>query len=395
MSAVKLLPGVYWVGVVDWNVRAFHGHTYITRRGSTYNSYLIVDEKIALVDTVYAPFSDQLLRNISEVVPPEKIDYIISNHGETDHSGSLPALKKACPNAKHFGSAKVKETLEKMYYLGLDLQVVKSGDKLSLGKKTLSFIEAPMLHWPDSMFTYLIEDGVLMPNDAFGQHFASSARFDDEVDGSPLFEEAEAYYANILWPFSPMVLKKIDEIVKMKLPLKMIAPSHGIIWRKDPMKIVNSYVEWAKQTTRRKAVIAYETMWKSTEKMAYSIVDGLVSEGVEVKMYDVAETDNTEIIREMLYARGYLFGSSTHDNNMLPNLAMFLEFLKGLKPSGRKAAAFGSFGWAGGAVKEMENFITSPGIEIVQPGISLKFAPSPEELKQCFEFGKEFAKKLF
>ena len=394
MSAVKLLPGVYWVGVVDWNVRAFHGHTYITRRGSTYNSYLIVDEKIALVDTVYAPFSDQLLRNISEIVPPEKIDYIISNHGETDHSGSLPALKKACPNAKHFGTAKVKETLEKMYYLGLDLQVVKSGDKLSLGKKTLSFIEAPMLHWPDSMFTYLIEDGVLMPNDAFGQHFASSARFDDEVDSSPLFEEAEAYFANILWPFSPLILRKIEEITKMNLPVKMIAPSHGIIWRKDPMKIVNAYVEWARQSTRKKAVIAYETMWKSTEKMAYSIVDGLVSEGVEVKMYDVAETDNTEIIREMLYAKGYLFGSSTHDNNMLPNLAMFLEFLKGLKPSGRKAAAFGSFGWAGGAVKEMESFIASPGIEIVQPGISLKFAPSPEELKRCFEFGKEFAKKL-
>ncbi len=394
MSAVKLLPGVYWVGVVDWNVRAFHGHTYITKRGSTYNSYLIVDEKIALIDTVYGPFSDQLLANIAEIVPPEKIDYIISNHGETDHSGSLPALKKACPNAKHFGTAKVKETLEKMYYLGLDLHVVKSGDTLSLGKKTLSFIEAPMLHWPDSMFTYLAEDALLFPNDAFGQHLASSARFSDEVDAGALIEEAEAYFANILWPFSSMVLRKIDELVKMKLPVKMIAPSHGVIWRKDPMQIVNSYVEWAKNTTRKKVVIAYETMWGSTEKMAYRIVDGLVSEGVEVKLYDVAHTDNTEMIREMLYARGYIFGSSTHDNNMLPNLAMFLEFLKGLKPTGRKAAAFGSFGWAGGAVKEMESFIASPGIEIVQPGLSVKFVPNADELKKCFEFGVEFAKKL-
>jgi len=394
MSAVKLLPGVYWVGVVDWNVRAFHGHTYITKRGSTYNSYLIVDEKIALIDTVYGPFSDQLLANIAEIVPPEKIDYIISNHGETDHSGSLPALKKACPNAKHFGTAKVKGTLEKMYYLGLDLHVVKSGDTLSLGKKTLSFIEAPMLHWPDSMFTYLAEDALLFPNDAFGQHLASSARFSDEVDAGALIEEAEAYFANILWPFSSMVLRKIDELVKMKLPVKMIAPSHGVIWRKDPMQIVNSYVEWAKNTTRKKVVIAYETMWGSTEKMAYRIVDGLVSEGVEVKLYDVAHTDNTEMIREMLYARGYIFGSSTHDNNMLPNLAMFLEFLKGLKPTGRKAAAFGSFGWAGGAVKEMESFIASPGIEIVQPGLSVKFVPNADELKKCFEFGVEFAKKL-
>ena len=380
--------------MVDWNVRAFHGHTYITKRGSTYNSYLIVDEKIALIDTVYGPFSDQLLANIAEIVPPEKIDYIISNHGETDHSGSLPALKKACPNAKHFGTAKVKETLEKMYYLGLDLHVVKSGDTLSLGKKTLSFIEAPMLHWPDSMFTYLAEDALLFPNDAFGQHLASSARFSDEVDAGALIEEAEAYFANILWPFSSMVLRKIDELVKMKLPVKMIAPSHGVIWRKDPMQIVNSYVEWAKNTTRKKVVIAYETMWGSTEKMAYRIVDGLVSEGVEVKLYDVAHTDNTEMIREMLYARGYIFGSSTHDNNMLPNLAMFLEFLKGLKPTGRKAAAFGSFGWAGGAVKEMESFIASPGIEIVQPGLSVKFVPNADELKKCFEFGVEFAKKL-
>jgi len=394
MSAIKLLPGIYWVGAVDWNVRAFHGHTYNTKRGTTYNSYLIVDEKIALVDTVYGPFSDQLLKNIAEIVPLEKIDYVISNHGETDHSGSLAAIKKACPKAKHYGTAKAKESLQKMYYLDLDFTVVKSGDKLSLGKKTLTFLEAPMLHWPDSMFTYVIEDALLLSNDAFGQHYASSERFDDEIEMEALMEEAEAYYANILWPFSPLVLKKIEEVVAMKLPIKMIAPSHGIIWRKDPMKIVNAYVEWAKNTTRKKVVIAYETMWKATEKMAYKIADGLISEGVDVKLYDVSVVEHTGIIREMLYAKGFIIGSSTHGNGMLPHAAMFLDFLKCMKPKGRIGAAFGSYGWAGGAVKSIEKILTETGVELIQSGLGLQFTPNTEEEKKCYEFGKEFAKRL-
>jgi flavorubredoxin len=375
-------------------VRAFHGHTYSTKRGTTYNAYLVVDEKIALVDTVYGPFSDDLLKNIKEIVPLEKIDYVISNHVETDHSGALPAIKKACPKAKHYGTQKCKEGLQKMYYLDLDFKVVKTGDKLSLGKKTLTFLEAPMLHWPDSMFTYLIEDALVLPNDAFGQHYASSERFDDEIDLPALMEEAEAYYANILWPLSGLVLKKIEEVVKMNLPIKMIAPSHGIIWRKDPMKIVNAYVEWAKQTTRKKVVIAYETMWKATEKMAYKIADGLISKGVDVKLYDVSVVDHTSVIREMLYAKGFIIGSSTHDNDMLPNCAMFLELLKGLKPKGRIGAAFGSYGWAGGAVKNVEKSLVETGVEIVQPGLQVQFMPGIEDDAKCYEFGKRFAEKL-
>ncbi|MEI7903956.1 MAG: flavodoxin domain-containing protein [Candidatus Firestonebacteria bacterium] len=394
MSAVKVIPGVYSVGAVDWNVRAFHGHTYNTRLGTTYNSYLIVDEKIALIDTVYAPFSAQLLKNIAEIVPLDKIDYVISNHGETDHSGSLPEIKKACPRAKHFGTQKCKEILQKMYYLDLDFTVVKSGDKLSLGKKTLSFLEAPMIHWPDSMFTYIQEDALLLSNDAFGQHYASSQRFNDEVEAAPLMEEAEAYFANILWPLSPLILRKIEEVVKAGFPIKIIAPSHGVIWRKDPMKIVNAYVEWAKNTTRKKVVIAYETMWKSTEKMAYKIADGLISEGIEVKLYDVSVIEHTNIIREMLYAKGFIVGSSTLDNDMLPNAAKFLYFLKGLRPKGRIGAAFGSYGWAGGAVKTIEGVLKETGVELVLPGLGVQFVPDKEEEKKCFDFGKEFARKL-
>ena len=394
MSAVKINDGVFWVGVVDWNVRSFHGHTYVTKRGSTYNAYLIVDERIALVDTVYGPFAKDMIDRISEIVDPAKIDYIVMNHVETDHSGALPNIIKLCPKAKVYGTAKCKEGLYKNYYLDLDFQTVKTGDKLSLGKKTLTFLEAPMLHWPDSMFTYLIEDALLIPNDGFGQHYATSERYDDEVNQAELMDEAAAYYANILLPLSALVIRKIEEVVKMGIPIKMIAPSHGIIWRKDPMKIINAYMSWAKNEVKPKIVIAYETMWKSTEKMAKKIAEGIIDSGIDVKMYNVAEVDNTDIVKEMLDAKGFLIGSSTHGNDMLPHIAGFLEFLKGLKPKNRIAAAFGSYGWAGGATKKIEEVLKEGGIEIAQPSIGVQYVPDKNEEVKCFEFGKAFSKKL-
>ncbi len=394
MSAIKIQEGVYWVGVVDWNVRSFHGHTFNTKRGSTYNAYLIVDEKIALVDSVYGPFSKELIANISEIVPPEKIDYMVVNHVETDHSGSVPEIMKLCPKAKVIGTEKCKLGMTRNYYGSWDWQTVKSGDKISLGKKTLTFLEAPMLHWPDSMFTYLPELELLMPNDAFGQHLATSKRFDDEVNQFELMDESAAYYANILLPFSPLVIRKIEEVVKLGIPIKMIAPSHGIIWRKDPGKIIEAYLSWARNETKTKVVIAYETMWKSTEIMAKRIADGIASTGVELVIADVAETDNTNIIKEMLDAKGYLIGSSTHGNDMLPQLAGFLAFLKDMKPKGRLGAAFGSYGWAGGAAKNIENKLKEMGVEPVLPLIQCQFVPDKEEMQKLFEYGVEFAKRL-
>ncbi|MEI6845809.1 MAG: flavodoxin domain-containing protein [Candidatus Firestonebacteria bacterium] len=394
MSAVKIKEGVYWVGAVDWNVRSFHGHTFNTKRGTTYNSYLIVDEKIALIDSVYAPFSQELLANISEIVPPEKIDYMVVNHVEGDHSGSVPEILKYCPKAKVVGTEKCKTGMYKHYYGNWDWLTVKTGDKINLGKKTLTFVEAPMLHWPDSMFTYIPELELLLPNDAFGQHISSSKRFDDEIDQSELMDEAASYYANILLPFSPMVLKKIDEVVKMGIKISMIAPSHGIIWRKDPMKIINAYVKWAKNETTSKVVIAYETMWKSTELMAKTIGDGVASTGVGVVIADVSEVDKTNVIKEMLDAKGYLIGSATHGNDMLPQISGFLAFLKGMKPKGRIGAAFGSYGWSGGAAKSIEEVLTGAGINIVQPFMQCQFVPDKEELKKLFEYGVEFGKKI-
>jgi len=382
------------VGVLDWGVRNFHGHTYTTQRGSTYNSYLIIDKKITLVDTVYGPFARELIENIKEIIPPERIDYIIANHVETDHSGALPSLMQLCPKAKILGTAKCKDGLYKHYYGNWDFQTVKTGDKLELGKRALTFFEAPMIHWPDSMFTYCPQDCLLMPNDAFGQHYAASERFDDLVDQCSLMDEAEKYYANILWPLSSVILKKIEELQRLNIPIKMIAPSHGVIWRKDPARIINSYIAWAKGQTNKKIVVAYETMWGATEKMAGKIAEGISAQGVGVNLYNVAESDRTEIITRMLTAQGFLFGSSTHDNDMLPNIAAFLEIVKGLKPKGRQVGFFGSYGWAGGAVKEMQEALKDCGIDFSIPGVSIKYVPDQEELRACFEFGNQFAKLL-
>jgi len=394
MALSEIKKGIYWVGAVDWNVRNFHGHTYSTKRGTTYNAYLIVDEKVALIDAVYTPFAGELIERIKEILPPEKIDYIVVNHIEVDHSGALPQITSLIPKAKLFGTAKCKEGLYKQYYKDWDFQVVHTGDKLPLGKRNLSFIEAPMIHWPDSMFTYCAEEKLLLPNDAFGQHYATSERFDDEVSDYELMDEAAKYYGNILMPLGNVILKKIQELQKENIPIDMIAPSHGVIWRSNPGKVIDAYLKWAKNETERRAVIVYETMWGATEKMARNIAEGITSSGVSVKLFDVNMADRSEIIREMLEAKGYIIGSSTHDNDMLTSIAGFLEFLKGLSPKNRSAAAFGSYGWAGGAVKHIEDILKETGIELAQPGLSVKYTPDENEIKRCKEFGKEFAAKL-
>ncbi len=394
MGKIEVKKDIYWVGAVDWNMRSFHGHTYSTKRGTTYNAYLIIDEKVTLVDTVLPAFKDELVARIKEIIPLDKIDYIIVNHVEVDHSGALPEIIKLCPKAKLFGTAKCKEGLFRHYYGDWNFQVVKTGDKLSLGKRTLEFIEAPMIHWPDSMFTYCREEELLLPNDAFGQHYATSERFDDEADECALMDEAAKYFGNILWPLSAVILRKIEEIQKMNIPIKTIAPSHGIIWRKDPSKIIQAYLSWTKNETVGKAVLVYETMWGATEKMARRIADGLTDSGIVVRLFDIAQSDRTEVIKEMLEAKGFLIGSSTHDNHMLPALAGFLGFFKGLLPKNRLAAAFGSYGWAGGAVTEIEKIIQETGVQLAQPGIAVKYVPDKDEINRCYEFGKNFADRI-
>jgi len=393
MVKVTLKEGINWVGVVDWNLRDFHG--YITRRGSTYNAYLISDDKTALVDTVKSTFSNDLIEHISELTSLEKIDYIIVNHVEMDHSSSLPIIAKLAKNAKILASQRGKDALIEHY--GADfsrVETVKTGDELKLGKRTLRFLEAPMLHWPDSMFTYLVEDKILMPNDAFGQHLASSGRFDDEVDEHVLMEEAMTYYANILMPFAPLITRKIQEVVQMGIPIDMIAPSHGIIWRKDPSKIINAYLNWSAGTAKQKVVIVFDTMWGSTDKMARAIADGVISQGVEVKLLKLRASYNSEAITEVLDAKAVLVGSPTLNNQMFPTIGSFLTYVTGLKPKGKLWGFFGSYGWGGGAVKGMIETAKKAGFEVYEPVVEVKYVPDQEDIKKCFEFGQQIAQKI-
>ncbi len=393
MVEVVLKEGVNWVGAIDWNIRDFHG--YNTNRGSTYNAYLVRDEKTALIDTVKSQFCGDLIAHVTELISFDKIDYIIVNHVEMDHSSSLPVIAKLAKNAKILASTRGKDELIKHYGHDFDrVETVKTGDELKLGKKTLRFLEAPMLHWPDSMFTYDVEDKILLPNDAFGQHLASSGRFDDEVDGAALMEEAAMYYANILMPFAPLITRKIQEVVDLKIPIDMIAPSHGIIWRKDPMKIVNAYLKWSAMESKNKVVIVFDTMWHSTDTMARAIAEGVISQGVEAKLYKLRAYSISEAMTEILDAKAVLVGSPTLNNGMFPTLGQFLTYATGLKPKGKLWSFFGSYGWGGGAVKGMVEMAKKAGFEVYEPGVEVKFVPDQEDLKKCFDFGQQIAQKI-
>ena len=393
MVKVNLANDIYWVGAVDWNIRDFH--SYITSRGSTYNAYLILDDKVTLIDTVKSTFSDDLVAHISEIINPEKIDYIIVNHVEMDHSSSLSKIAKIAKNATIFSSERGKDALIEHYGPDFNsVRTVKNGDELKLGAHTLKFIDATMLHWPDSMFTYIIEDKILMPNDAFGQHLASGQRFDDEVDEHVLMEEATKYYANILMPLGPLVTRKIQEVVQSGLTCCMIAPSHGIIWRKDPSKIIKAYTSWAAGEAKNKVAIVFDTMWGSTDKMARAIAEGVTREGVEAKMLKLRASDNSEAMTEILEAKAVLVGSPTLNNGVFPTLGSFMTYAAGLKPKNKIWGFFGSFGWGGGAVNSMAEMARKAGFEVHEPGLQIKYVPDKEDLEKCFELGKQIAKEV-
>ncbi|MCJ7786524.1 MAG: FprA family A-type flavoprotein, partial [Desulfobacterales bacterium] len=388
---VELKKGIYWVGAIDWNVRDFHG--YSTSCGTTYNAYLILDEKNVLVDTVKAPFYLEMLGRISEIIDPSKIDVVVSNHIEMDHSGSLTPMVERIGNPTVISSERGQKGLIKHYKKSLKFKTVKSGETFSIGHRTLTFVEAPMLHWPDSMFTYIKEDQLLLPNDAFGQHVASCQRFEDEV-GEEVMKHAAKYYANILWPLAPLILKKVDEVVKMGIPIDMIAPSHGLIWRKNPGRIIEAYVDWSQGKAGNKILVIYDTMWGSTEGIAKAILRGLIDEGAEAKLLHLRSNHRSDIIEEMLEAKGILLGSPTLNNGMFPTMGDFLTYMKGLRPRGKVFGLFGSHGWGGGAIKEMRKALEPEKFEIWEKELPVQFVPDPEELKNAIQFGKEFARKV-
>jgi len=391
MEPLEIAENVYWVGAIDWDERDFHGFDII--RGATYNAYLIVDEKITLVDTVKHKFFNEMIERVRKVVEPEKIDYIIANHIEPDHSGSLANMKRMAKDAIIVSTQRGKDGIEKLFNKEKwDFKVVKTGDELKLGKKTLLFLEMTMLHWPDSMATYIKEDRLLLSNDAFGQHIASEERFDEDLGLEEALRFAKIYYANILMPFGNLVKKKLKEVEDLGIQIDMIAPSHGVIW-KNPGKIIEEYRKWADLVSENKLVVVYDTMWHSTEKIAKAIADGAGSNGVKVRLFHVRKDPWSDILTEILDAKAVAIGSPTMHNTVFPPVAGFLAYMRGLKPKNKIGVAFGSYGWGGGATKEINRFFEELKFDVLEP-LQIKFRPTQEEFEKAFKLGAELAEKI-
>jgi anaerobic nitric oxide reductase flavorubredoxin len=386
----KINENVTWVGKIDWELRRFHGEEYSTHRGSTYNSYLVRDEKVVLIDTVWKPFAKEFVQNLKKEIDLNEIDYIIANHAEIDHSGALPELMKEIPETPIYCTSSGVKSIKGHYHQDWNFIEVKTGDKLDLGKKDIVFIEAKMLHWPDSMFSYLTGDSILFSNDAFGQHYATEFMYNDLVDQAELYQEAIKYYANILTPYSKLVEQKINEILKLGLPVNMICPSHGVIWRENPIQIVNKYMEWAKDFQENQITIVYDTMWDSTRKMAEAIAKGIKSANktINIKLYNSARGDKNDIITEVFKSKAILVGSPTINRGILSSTAGILEEIRGMGFKQKKAAAFGSYGWGGESAKIITEGLTKCGFEIIDDGIKTQWVPDEKALDMCVEYGK-------
>ena len=396
MQAVKITDKVYWVGAIDWNIRDFHG--YSTKKGTTYNAFLVLGEKPTLIDTVKKEFYGEMMARIKSVIDPKKIQIIISNHSEMDHSGALPQAVAEIEPKEVYVSAMGMKDITAQFHQDLNLKVVKTGDKIDVGGDTISFVEARMLHWPDSMFSYLEKEDVLFTNDVFGMHYATSKLFDDENEERMWMYEAEKYYANIVLPYSDIVLRFLDQVTKMGLSPKIIAPDHGFIWRKDPSKIVQLYAKWAAQAPKNKAIVVYDTMWGSTEKMAVQLTEGLRQGGTEVKQLSMHSCHRSDVATELLDSSALIVGSPVLNSGIFPAMADVLCYLKGLRKKGLVGAAFGSYGWNGAPVDELTKMLEGMGVQVVSPAIKSLFVPDETVLASCRELGlnisKEIAKKL-
>jgi len=391
---IEIKNNIYWVGVKDWDLRRFHGHELSTFRGSTYNSYLIKDEKTVLVDTAWSPFKEEYVDKLEKEVGLKNIDLIIVNHAEIDHSGSLGYLMERIPDVPIYCTKNGVDIIKKHHHKDWNFNVVKTGDSIKTGKYELVFVEMQMLHWPDSMLTYVKGADLILSNDAFGQHYAAPALFNDEVDECELFQEAIKYYANILAPFSGILKKKLEQIKAMNLSFDMIAPSHGVIWRKNPVQIVDKYYEWCQDYNEGTVAIVFDTMWEGTKKMAEAIAKGLNEKGKKCKIINASVTDKSDLVVDIFKAKGIIVGSPTVNNNVLSAISVVLEEIKSLKFKNKVGAAFGSYGWSGEAPKIISQKLTDAGVKVIQDYIQFKFNPTEEELEKCVEFGRNFAEKM-
>lgn len=386
---------VYWVGKVDWELKKFHGEEYSTHKGSSYNSYLIQEEKNVLIDTVWIPYAEEFVENLSKEIDLNQLDYIIVNHGEFDHSGALPELMKRIPDKPIYCTENAVKSLKGQFHQDWNFHVVKTGDKLEIGNgKELIFVEMRMLHWPDSMATYLTKDNILFSNDAFGQHYASDKLFNDLVDPCDLFNEAIKYYANILTPFSSMLRKKLEEVLSFNLQIDMIATSHGIIWRESPLQIIERYSQWANDYQENQITIVYDTMWNGTKTLAEKIAEGIESADpdVVVKVYNIAKYDENDIITEVFKSKAVIIGSPTYSNGILHSVAGFINLMKSLKFKNKQFAAFGCYGWSGESVNVLNELMEQAGFHRIEEGYKNLWNPDQEAKRAAIEFGKRISK---
>jgi len=397
MNETEIKPDIYWVGAIDWAVRDFHG--YVTPKGTTYNNYLILDKETTLIDTVKYDFADITIRSIKKLAGPSGIKNIIINHIENDHMSALGRVMEHFPQAVIYCTLRGKQGMERFFDISKwNIKTVKTGDSLNIGKHTLMFLETPMLHWPDSMMTYVKEAKVLFSQDAFGQHIATTQRFDDEYIESSSINELEAitidYYANILMPFGRLIKSKIAEIVKLNMEIDIIAPDHGLIWRKSPEMAIDIYLKMADGHAKLRVALIYDTMWHSTEQMTLPLIQGIREEGVECKVIKLRATPMSAAITEFWNSRGCLVGSPTLNNEVFPSVAEFIVHLRGLRPKDRMVGAFGSYGWGGGAVKWLYNEFDVMKLKSVPEGVQVNYRASDEDEIRCFEFGREFARNV-
>ncbi len=390
----QLKNNVYWVGKVDWELKKFHGEELSTHHGSTYNSYLVQEEKTVLLDTVWGPYAGEFVANLIKEMDLEQIDFIVVNHGEADHSGALAKLMEHIPDTPIYCTANAVKSLKGQYHSDWNFKVVKTGDKLDIGNgKQLIFVEMRMLHWPDSMATYLTGDNILFSNDAFGQHYATDQLYNDLVDQCDLFKEAMKYYANILNPFNPILRKKLEEIKSLELPIDMIATSHGVIWRNDPLQIVEKYAQWADDYQENQIAIIYDTMWNGTRILAEKISAGIqmADPHVEVKLFNISRSDTNDIITEVFKSKMVVIGSPTINNSILHSVAGFIHLMKNLRFKNKKAAAFGCYGWSGESVKVLNELMQNAGFEVVHEGFRNQWNPDDVQQQAAVEYGKSIA----
>jgi len=393
MKTSRITDNLYWVGAVDWDLRDFHG--YETERGSTYNAYLLKDDKTVLFDTVKSDMMGDLLWNIKEVTELDKIDYLVVNHAEMDHSGSLPKVMELVKPEKLITNAKGKETLfEHFGDLGWPIEIIKEGDTIETGSRTIRFIGTPMLHWPESMASFIEEDSILISNDIFGQHWATSERFDDEVDFGELMWQSAKYFANIFLPTAGAARKFLSKLEDQKIEPKMILVDHGLIWRKHIGDIIEKYKFWGEQKYLPKAVLVYDTMWGSTSKIARAIGRGLSGDGVSVKLFDLRFNHRSDVITEMLDARAVLLGSSVLNKQILPKMADMISYMRSLKPGNKIGAAFGSYGWQDSGVKQLNTALEELKIDTIEDGLSFKYVPFEDDLKECEKLGERIKKAI-